>query len=219
MMKDLTIWIDIVKNIVITVTTIITGSVAIAGLNKWKNEYLGKKEMEFGEDILCQIYEVKDKISMIRSSQGTIEEGKTRIVRENETPEETRIHNTYFLTVERFNKNIEIFNKFESAKYKYFIYFDDINPSPMDRIRIIIKRIMSSARMLDNLSIKLMRCRENTSEKVSEDLLKKIENHEKIVWDRSFEQEDEINKEIDLIVKEVENKIRAKLKIKIEKRR
>ena len=77
-----------------------------------------KRKVEFGEDVLAGFYKIRDIITAVRSPLAYGEEGGTRKRAEGESEEVAKTRDTYFVPLERLNKNAEFLSEFFSKRYR-----------------------------------------------------------------------------------------------------
>jgi hypothetical protein len=138
-------------NILESISVIIAAWTVIIGISAWRREFIGKRRIELAEDALTLFYQAQDVIDAIRNPFASADEGTTREPSKNETPEEKEIYDRAYVVNERFNKNIELFNKLHALRYRFMVQFGIGTSKPFDDLRKIILEIQLSARMLSSL--------------------------------------------------------------------
>jgi len=64
--------------------------VAIWGINAWRREFKGKRDMQLAEDVLCLLYQAEHAIEAIRFPIYDLAQGRSREPEKNETPEQKK---------------------------------------------------------------------------------------------------------------------------------
>ena len=107
---------DIV-NLISSTSVILVSIVGVWGIKKWRKEIRFKRKFELAEEILINAYEAVDVIGVIRFPASRTDEGQTRELKDDETPEQTRTLNNLYVIKERFLKNNDSFKKLFSIRY------------------------------------------------------------------------------------------------------
>ena len=108
-------------NFLESISIILAAWAVIIGISAWRREFIGKRRIELAEDTLTLFYQTIDVIDAIRNPFAYADEGTTRKQSEKETPEEKEIYDKAFVVIERFNKNIELFNKLHALRYRFMV--------------------------------------------------------------------------------------------------
>jgi hypothetical protein len=184
---------------IINCIAIIVASIAtIYGINSWKKESKWKKKNELAEELLYLLYECRDGISRMRSPLGWSNEGKTRKQNPDESPELKDSLDKAYVLNERYDNNKELFNKLFSLRYRVLIYFGDDVEKSISTIYKVTRKLFISADLLGRYYWpKLGRAMD---EKRLNELTKNINEHEKVFWIMS--EDDEITKDV---TKAIEN--------------
>lgn len=123
--------------------------IAWRGLNKWRDETIGKRKAELAEDVIADFYEAREIILEARSS-GSIraDEGNTRPKMDDETPEETEQYNVYNLVSERLSKESDFFARLQARKYRFIARFGVEAVKPYHDLYQILGEIRIAVHML-----------------------------------------------------------------------
>lgn len=159
-----------------TLAIVVVSIVGIYGINSWRRETRWKRKYELAEEVLALVYEAKECIEMIRQDFSWGYEGQTRKKGEHETPEETGIRNTAYVTVERSNRVNETFNKLQSLKFRFATVFNQPNTSLFDELIKTRNTLVSSAYRLADA-----RVRKSKETSTSKKDFERIEKFEKII--------------------------------------
>jgi len=180
------------------ISIIIASLAAIWGISSWRREMKEKRRYELAEEVLSLFYEARDKIRFIRSPLSFSDEGKSRKAAKDETPEEKKTFDQAFITIERYNKNLETFNKLNSLQYRFMAVFGRNKIEPFQQLNDVISDIHIAAKMLGLYWWKL------NNRRINEDkLMEKIDEYEKIIW--SDLPNDPIEPKVNEIIKNIEN--------------
>jgi len=119
------------------------------GLNKWRDETIGKRKAELAEDVIADFYEAREIILEARSP-GSIraDEGNTRPKRDDETPEETEKYKAYYLVSERLSKHSDFFARLQARKYRFIAHFGVEAVKPYNDLFQIVVEIRTAVHML-----------------------------------------------------------------------
>jgi hypothetical protein len=107
-----------------------------------------KRKVEFAEEILAGFYKFKDVIAAVRSPAAYGDEGASRPRNENEQPELTRNKDSYFVPLERLNKNRDFLSEFFSKRYRARALFRNDLDQAFQAANEIISSIQVAAGML-----------------------------------------------------------------------
>ncbi|MFZ5907305.1 MAG: hypothetical protein ACOYVJ_07830 [Nitrospirota bacterium] len=174
--------------------------VAIYGIDSWRREHAGKRQIELAEETLGLFYEARDAISYIRFP-ATIENVPSDIeLRDKETENEFKARIDANVVFCRYNEYRELFNKIHSMRYRFMAQIAEGNTKQFEDLRSIINEIFISAKML----AKLWPRNYFKNEIQWQNYRKHVEKHESIFWD-SMKEDDPINKKVEKAIEEMEN--------------
>ena len=205
---------EFLLSIIESIAIIIAAGVAIYSINTWRKEVIGKRRIELAEEVLDLFRQARDKINFMRSPLAFGEEGKSRIPEDDETEEQKKIRDSAYIPIERYNKNIELFAKLDSLKYRFQFYFGVDSVEYFNGIRKIIADIWSASEGYPYYHEKLVELnnKEDTNDsdiiKRKEEVKNEMKNCEH-TFRKSRENDpnqpklDEIVKNVDLICKSV----------------
>lgn len=183
------------------ITLIIAGGVGIYNINKWRVEFIGKKEMGLAEETLTLFYKAKDAISVARDPFPFFEEeGETRKKGENETVENSKKLDRAYIAIERLNYNADIFNKLYASRYRFKARFGEEATKPFEEIHWAEKEIIFASRMLSS-HLKTDTCVLTDEEKKNRN--KETQEFEKIFF-RTSMKEGPINPRLNSAVENME---------------
>lgn len=189
-------WIELLKQ----VSVLIAAWVAIYGIDSWRREHTGKRQIELAEDTLALFYEAADSIKLIRHplSFTTETEGIERGDRESDSEYQARKNAS--VVFKRYNDHQELFNKLHAMRYRFMGQIGKQEAKPFDDLRGIVNEITLSARMLARLWVRDQFRTDEQWERHE----KQIEKHEAIFWE-GLEEEDPINPKLEMVLSEIEN--------------
>lgn len=175
---------------------------AIAALEAWKREFIGKRKIELAENLLAKFHEVCDAISFIRNPFSSTKEGNTRKKEEHETEDETKLLNRAYIVYERYEKKKNVFIEFSTIKYKFMASFGKETEKIFNDTYTILNRILVSAQMLGtHYWVKYNSFGMNEEE--LEKFKKEKHNHEKIFWE-GLTKDDEVKNQLSEILNSIE---------------
>ena len=189
-----------IVEVIASVSVIVASGAAIYGINAWRREFKGKRDIELAEEVLALFYEARDAIKSIRSPLGFQGEGSTRKPQEGETPEQKAARDSVYVVFERYEKRQEPFNKLRSKRYQFMVRFGYESIKPFDDIEQIVREIFGAARRLAHLYVKNMAA--STAVKENQHS-QQVEKHETIFWD-TFGEDDPINPRLDQVISDIE---------------
>lgn len=189
-------------NILQSISVIIAAIVVIFGINAWRREYIGKRNVDLAEEVLALFYEARDVIRYIRSPFGVVGEGSTRSSDPKESPEEKQINDGAYVVFERYSKRQDLFNKIYSMRYRYMARFGKDSAKPFDDLNKIVNEIFSSARMLAYYR-RDQSYRTWQNEEEFKQHLKEMREQEAIFWEMSPDK-DPIKPRLDAAIADIE---------------
>ena len=189
-------WIELIKQ----VSILIAIWVAIYGIDSWRREHIGKRQMELAEDALALFYEAADAIKHIRHPASFSHETDDIERGENESEKDYDARKTASIVFKRYNDHQELFNKLHAMRYRFMAQVGKQEAKPFDDIRTIVNEITISARMLARL---WPRDYFRTDEQLKKHQ-EQIEKHEAVFWE-GLEEDDPINPRVETVLKEIES--------------
>lgn len=171
---------------------------AIYGIDSWRREFRGKRDIELAEEVLALFYEARDAIASIRSPLGYEGEGNSRKAAPNETPEQKKARDRAFVVFERYGKYSELFSRLHASRYRFMARFGRDRARPFDEIRKALNAIFISAQMLSDLWARGSWFSSPEHEQRHEE---QRQRHESVFWQIG---EDEVTSQVDVAVAEIE---------------
>ena len=173
--------------------------VAIYGIDSWRREHKGKRQMELAEETLALFYEARDVIAYIRNIFSYSSETEGIEQGENESEERFEARKQASVVFKRYNERQELFNKIHSMRYRFMAQIGKEKAEPFDELRKIVNEIFVSARMLSQLWSR----RHFRTQEQEDKHYESIERHEAIFYE-GIEEEDPIIPHINKLVDEIE---------------
>jgi len=134
-----------------SMSVVIASCTAIYGINAWKREFRGKRQIELAEEALSLFYEAREVITGARSCLSFGYEGKTRESGAEETPAQKKARDAAYVIFERFQPHEELFSKLHAMRYRFMAQFGIDASKPFEELRKIRNEIFSAARRLGRL--------------------------------------------------------------------
>lgn len=194
--------INIVKQIAQILASLTIVSTAIIAVYAWKNEYIGKKNIELAEEILALFYEARDAIAYIRNPIGYVGESKNRKASSNETELESHVYDFEYVIKERFNKNMPLFNKVYAMRYKYMARFGSDRGKPFEKLQNIVLDIDLAVKLYIK-AWKEYLASNSKNDKEYKKHLEEMKKYEYVFWYMPY-QKDDITPRVEAVIKEIE---------------
>jgi hypothetical protein len=188
------LWIELLKlvpGIVTAITAIVGVSIAARGLNRWREETVGKRKAELAEEILGDFYQARDIIQSARHPLAYNGEGGSRKKQASETADEQRAKNAYYAPAERLHEKSEFFAAMNARRYRCQALFGDAVLKPYSDFRMAHNEVVLAVGML------LRTFGENSSPRLKD-------KWEATIWD-GYEDDDPFRKRLDGSVKAIED--------------
>jgi hypothetical protein len=119
--------------------------VAILAINKWRNEVVYKRKVELAEEVSDLFSRAVFVFQDIRNPFSSAAEGTSRPQGEHESPEQTDRLNHLYVTLERIQRHFEFFQKIETYRNKFLLYFGDEFESAFEAVDSIRRNIRATA--------------------------------------------------------------------------
>lgn len=172
--------------------------VVIYGIDSWRREHKGKREIELAEDSLALFYEAIDAIKQIRHPSSYSSETENVERGENELDKNYQARKDASVVYHRYNQHQELFNKLHASRYKFMSQIGKVEAKPFDDLRAVTNEIFLAARMLSRLWARDHFITDEHLEKH----LSQVEKFEAIFWDCA--EEDPINIKLHKIITDIE---------------
>lgn len=188
-----------ISDVVQTVSIIIGIWVAIYGIDSWRREHRGKRQIELAEDTLSLFYEAKDALAYIRSPMSFSSETEEIERGENETEDQFEARKKASIVFVRFNNKSELFNKIHAMRYRFMALIGKEEAEPFINLRKIEDDIFFSARTL----VRLWARNHFRTDEQWDKHFEQTQEHEDVIW--SYGKDDKILIRIENVIKEIEN--------------
>jgi hypothetical protein len=193
-------WVELLKQI-----SILLGVwVAIYGIDSWRREHVGRRQIELAEDTLSIFYEAADAIRHMRHPASFGYETEEVERGENETEAQFQARKNASVVFYRYNQYQELFNKIHASRYRFMAQIGKKQAMPFDDLRKIVNEITVSARMLSRLWARDHFRTDDQWERHRE----QIEKHESVFWE-GVEDEDPINPNLNKVIEDIEHTCQA----------
>lgn len=199
--KIISVCVELFSALLSAGATIFAACVAIYGINAWRREFKGKRDIELAEEVLELFYKARDAIRAIRSPFGFSNEGKKVIERMKAEGKEGDIDLRMATVLERYESREKTFQKLGTLHYRFMARFGKDKTKPFDDIRECVNKIFNSAQMLSilNESIKEGGLKEEDKESQREEMNQFMAD---LYW--GDEKRDRITPKIDAVIREME---------------
>lgn len=130
----------------LTIGATITGIyVGIGGLNAWKRETTGKRDIELCQKVVELFYEAEEKMAALRSPLTFVSEGSERQAEVGETEDEKNRRDTLFVPIARFNKQLDFWLELQSYKFRMRALFGDQATKPFTEVDKSLREFRSAS--------------------------------------------------------------------------
>lgn len=141
-------WYEVLAQLVRDIAVAWAAFSAVRGLDAWRQEFRGKREIEIAEETLMCFFQAREAIRAIRNPLGHSEEGTSRKPDPTERPEETRALNRAYTFYERYEKRQDVFARLSTARFRFMTLFGEEAAQPFNEIDKVLKEVLIAAQML-----------------------------------------------------------------------
>lgn len=194
-------WIELISVLIKNLSILLAMCVAIYGINSWRREHVGKRQVELAEDALALFYSAADAIKHMRNPGGFLSETDDIKKNADETDSDYRARKNASVVFCRYTEHQDIFNKLHAMRYRFMAQIGKQKAKPFDDLRKIVNKIIASARMLAYLWSKQSKDFQTVEDWKS--CLQQVKEHEAVFWE-DLEEEDQINSKLDAVLSEIE---------------
>jgi hypothetical protein len=192
--------VDVFSKLISAGATVFAACVAIYGINAWRREFKGKRDIELAEEVLELFYKARDAIRAIRSPLGYSHEGKKVVERLKAEGREGDIDLQMATVLERYEAREETFQKLQMLQYRFMARFGKDKTKPFDDLRECVNSIFLAARMLSILSKSI---REEMDSEIKKSQYDKIDQlHADLYW--GDDEKERITPKVEAVVKAME---------------
>ena len=188
-------WIEL-----LTLVSILVGiCVAIYGIDTWRREHVGKRQLELAEDTLALFYEAADVVRELRHPASFGHEMKDVEQQDGESNAKFQARQNASVVFHRYNKHQALFSKLHASRYRFMAQIGKEEARPFDELRSITSRITLAANVLARLWPRDHFRTDEQKKKHWDD----IERHEAVFWEGS-EEDDPIKPILDKAIADME---------------
>ncbi|MGN7883616.1 hypothetical protein [Ensifer sp. 22460] len=129
-------------------TAIATGAgvyVAVGGLNAWRRETTGKRDIELCQAVIERFYEAEQRMDALRSPASYASEGKTRQRDESESDEERDRRDHLFVPLARLESQSEFWSEFFSYSFRMRALFGENAAAAFDTVDAALRSFRAAA--------------------------------------------------------------------------
>jgi hypothetical protein len=193
--------VQVIQGVSVTIASL----VAVFGIDAWRREYIGRRQMELAEEVLALFYQARDVIHSIRNPFSFAGEGESRKTDPAEQPEVREALNRAYVLFERYEQHIELFSKIASLRYRFMAQIGVGTSRPFDDLNSVIRDMLLAARRLGRYWT-----RENhfNNDEDRDRQSERIHQAEAIFWEDN-QDPDPIQLRVDAAVSEIEETCRA----------
>ena len=177
--------------------------VAIYGIDSWRREHRGKREIELAEDVLTLFYEARDAIKYMRHPVSSADEWSDVEKSPNETEAQWQARKDANVAYKRYNDRKDLFNKIYAMRYRFMAQIGPAQAQPFEDLNQIVHNILISAQLLARL---WPRDYFHTKEQY-EQHQKRVEKYEAVFWE-GLQEDDPINPKLEAIIESMEKTCR-----------
>ena len=177
--------------------------VAIYGIDSWRREHKGKRDVELAEDVLTLFYEARDTIKYMRHPFGPASECLDVEKLPNETEAQWQARKDASVVYKRYNDRKDLFNRIYAMRYRFMAQIGSVQAQPFEDLNQIVHKILISAQILARL---WPRDYFHTNE-LYERHQKQVEKQEAVFWE-GLPEEDPINPKLKVIIETMEKTCR-----------
>jgi hypothetical protein len=190
-----------------TVAVIAACWAVISGVDAWKREFVGKRQIEVAEETLAPFFEVKDAIAFIRSPWQRQGEGSSRKRASAETAVDSDLLDRGYVVWERYEEKKDIFRVFGTQKYKFMASFGADSEDVFTRVHAQVNAVFAAATMLATHYWKRQGRVEMEKDEFARHL-NEMHQHEGVFWDSSDGANDVVRKELASVQQALEEIVR-----------
>lgn len=191
---------EVILEVIEKISILVAIWVAIYGIDSWRREHRGKRQIELAEDALALFYEARDAISHIRHPAGYSSETEDVERGDHETDEQYEARKNASVVFVRYNQHSDLFNKLHAMRYRFMALIGKGEAEPFEELRRIENDIFLSARMLARLWARDHFRTDEQWEKHNND----IRRHEEVFWGAGGE-DDPIEPRVQKVIADIEN--------------
>lgn len=186
---------------ILALAAIIAAAQGWRTLSQWRREGAGRRRMELAEQVLADFYQAQHQISKVRHPIGHLTEAYQRVGRDEEDEAVREWRDMYYPTFARLEQVSPFFAGMKARQFQAQAVFGDKLDAAYDKIELVLYRVRIAAEELyeDDPSV-----RQPTEAGFAKHLVLRAD----IWWDR----DDELAKEVEGAIKQVEDVLRKQVR-------
>jgi hypothetical protein len=177
--------------------------VAIYGIDSWRREHKGKREIELAEDVLALFYEARDAIKYMRFPFSPSGECVDIQKADAESDTEWQARRNASIAFKRYDERKDMFNRIHAMRYRFMAQVGPVEAAPFEDLKKIANEVLVAARMLAQL---WPRNYFRTNEQYQQHT-KQVEKYQAVLWE-GMGGDDPINTRLDSIIETMEKTCR-----------
>ena len=175
---------------------VITSIIAIYGINAWRKEFQGKRNIELAEEVLCLFYQAERAVGAIRFPIYHIKK-QGREPEEGETPAQKQARDQANVVFEKIKERSQIFDELYKLRFRFMARFGKDKTKPFDEIKAIIDEIwVCTQRLAELWALEL------EGIKPSKATEKSTKEYMSIIWSHS--PDDPIKPRVEKVISDIE---------------
>lgn len=186
---------QIVRDILLIIGTCI----AVYGIDSWRREHRGRRQLQLAEDVLASFYEARDVINYMRHPFSFSSETEEIERAENENDAAYQARKNASVVFKRYNNNSELFSRIHATRYRFMALIGKEQAQPFDELRKIVNEIHAAAQALSRLWPRDYFRTEEQRERHQ----KLIDENEAVFWE-GLKEPDPINARLEELVDQIE---------------
>ncbi|MGI9306619.1 MAG: hypothetical protein ACR2P5_04865 [Gammaproteobacteria bacterium] len=172
---------------------------AMYGLDAWRREHTGRRQIELAEETLALFYEARDVIKHIRAPMSFGSETADIERVEGETEQDWVARRNASVAYRRYDSHRDLFSRIHSLRYRFMAQIGRTEAEPFQELRSIVTEILSAADALARLWPRGHFRTEDQLEVHHE----RVEKYEAIFWD-TMDEDDPINPRLEALFSRME---------------
>ncbi len=186
---------QVVRDLILIIGTCI----AVYGIDSWRREHRGRRQLELAEEVLASFYEARDVIKYMRHPFSFVSETDDVERAVNESDDAYDARRNASIVFKRYNQYSDLFSKIHASRYRFMALMGKDEAKPFDKLRKIVNEILTAARILSRLWPRDY----FTTVEHQERHQKLIDDNEAIFWE-GLKDPDPINSRLDDVVAQIE---------------
>lgn len=186
------------------VSLIVATWVAIYGIDAWRREHRGRRQIELAEEALACFYEASDAIKHIRHPMAFGSEYKDVERQPGEADAAFDARTNASIVFVRYAKHKELFSRLYAMRYRFMAQVGPEKAKPFQELHEILVSIQVAASSLARLWPR----DRFLDEAARENHQKLVDKHEAVFWE-GLAEDDPINPRLERLIREMEETCRG----------